>query len=261
MNTYIETLRNSGWVVRVILATIGNDPDKKENYSFIDHVTQIAASVTTTYGLNHTALQIGPYYIHYTTSNLISFHDVEQKQSAFAMLYPVQNFSITFKNTPQLLALCSVIIDFNSRQYNTLNNNCHDFVETVLDAIGCPQFPKKGPIANFLKLVRTSNTGVNHMRIKDLHEKLVEFDAYEAFAKYCQQEEIKQVIRTPPANLTVEQDQFLQVLKAVERGFQIQQPLHKQIPREELVFSAQDSSSLLHSTVDKITKFVPSKRN
>jgi len=92
-------------------------------------------------------------------------------------------------------------------------------------------------------------------------KKLVEFDAYEAFAKYCQQEEIKQVIRTPPANLTVEQDQFLQVLKAVERGFQIQQPLHKQIPREELVFSAQDSSSLLHSTVDKITKFVPSKRN
>jgi len=179
---------------------------------------------------------------------------VEQKQAAFAMLYPDQNFSITYKNSSQLLALCKVIVEFNSKKYDTRTNNCHDFVESTLITIGCPQFPKEGPIANFLELVRKSNTGINHMRIKDLHNKLVEFDAYEAFAKYCQQEEIKQIISTPPKKRTVEQEQLFQVLRAVERGYQIQKPLHEHIPRESLVFNAQERPSLLHTTTDNFTK-------
>jgi len=214
-------------------------------------VTQIAASVTTSLGLNHGALQIGPYYVHYTTLNFVTFHDIEQKGSSFAMLYPHQDFSL---QPEQLLGLCQAIVNFNLKQYDDRNNNCHHFVDAVLTAIKCPPFPTKGPIANFLDMVRWSNTGINHMRIRDLHNNLQNFESYEGFRKYCQQDEIKRIISTSPSNITEEQQQYLQVLRAVERGFQIQQPLHKQIPKKDLIFNGGDESSLLLLT-DKITKF------
>jgi len=255
LNSQIKMLSQTDWSVRLVLATL-SDKDRRETYSMADYFRLAAVSIAgITYGMNHTALQIGPYYIHYTTSNLVTLHDVENKSNAFVMLYPHKQFALKYSKD-NMIALCRVIVEYNmGRDYDDMEHNCHNFVEAVFDEIKCPSFPEEGPIANFLKLVKTSRTGVNHMRIKNLEGQIIEFSDHAQLKKYCQTPSIKRLIDTPPSELEEKEYQLCEVLKAVERGFQIQVSHNKQLTNDELIFPKSENISMLHTQVDKITKY------
>jgi len=93
------------------------------------------------------------------------------------------------------------------------------------------------------------------MRVKNLEGQIIEFSDHVDLKKYCQTPSIKKLINTHPSELEDNEYQFIEVLKAVERGFQIQLSHNKQHNNDELIFPQSENISLLHTQVDKVTKY------
>jgi len=257
---------NNGLVVRIILSSLGPVKDKQ---TLMRGMTIWIASKVTPLGLNHTSLQVGPYLIHWTDSHVVTLHDVGDHQNVFALLYPDKNFYLDIhEHKDSLLNLCTLMVEFNNTRYNNLTNNCQKFVDAALESISCNKtWIKNGPINRFLGHVTKTDCGVNNMSFWDENDQQHAFKNYDEFRLFCEQNSaIKALIEdraylespgiTDPKDR--EKAELLQILKAIERGFQIQLPNDQK--EKSLIFPIQSFEKVGEITAFPAeTLFVPIK--
>jgi len=171
---------------------------------------------------------VGPYYVHWTDSSVVSFHDVGEKEKSFAMVYPNKDpFIDPSKSKEKLMNFCQLITEFNNSKYDPFRNNCHDFVSKSLQILSPVDWLKKGPIVNFLEFAR-SNEANNKTWIVPKFDGtgFVTFDTHEQFCNYCLSDgTIKQIFKKRDSylgQLTQGEIEYLEVLKAIERGHILQ---------------------------------------
>lgn len=229
--------------VRVIISSLPKVQDKQ---TFLGGLTVWVASHITPLGLNHTSLQVGPYLIHWTDSNLVTVHNVGDHKNVLALIYPDTQFALDIQNDKEnLMKLCNTIVDYNGKMYDKYTNNCQKFVDVALLSIGCKKkWIENGPILTFLSHVAKLDCTASKMTFWDLKGKEHSFKNYNEFQKYCKEDpEIQGLLKNTASYASGKGDpvkaEFLQILKAIERGFQIQFPDKQKTPNENLLFPIQ----------------------
>jgi len=135
-------------------------------------------------------------------------------------------------------------------------NNCQKFVDTALEVISCKKtWLEDGPIVRFLNHVTKLDCGASIMSFWDLQGQQHTFEDYDEFRLFCKQNSaIQDLFENLPSyiNTDPEKAELLQVLKAIERGFQIQKQNDKKLQNKDLLFPIES-----YENVGAITAFPP----
>jgi len=124
-----------------------------------------------------------------------------------------------------------------------LTNNCQNFVDDALKSISCKKtWLKDGPIVNFLDHVTRLECGVNKMSFWDEEDQQHTFQNYDDFKEFCRKNsKIQELVNNRQYyESDQEKAEYLQILKAIERGFQIQLPNDQKEQNSNLLFPIQD---------------------
>jgi len=143
------------FIVRIVFTSLILDPSILEQIE----LNLVPSLPGTPFGLNHVALQVGPFLIHYHDGEVVTVHAIHSK-ACCAMIYPDPGFKLSRTVTEEerkqgkrdLMDLAKVMVDFNLRAaYNRLNNSCQTFVMQALERIGCEmRWTKDGPVSRFV---------------------------------------------------------------------------------------------------------------
>lgn len=113
------------------------------------------------WGINHTALQIGPYLLEWNTGELVAPRSLRSN----GVVARFRFMPITLSADQVIQKVSDVCVDFNlNRTYSRLGSNfnsnganCQSFVDAIISALGLQNFwSTKGPIAHYLDLVRSN---------------------------------------------------------------------------------------------------------
>lgn len=169
-----------------------------------------------TYGLNHAALQIGPYLFDWNTSEIVLPRTFRSRN--VVLLIPINDVCVVPKTESNLLRISEFITEWNRNwkySRDSSNNqkkvgNCQHFVECLLQELRIqPSWQKNGPIENYIGKLKSNALGGETLRIWDKqgehefqnHKALVEY--YENFARSEADARIR--------------EEFRLILKSIER--------------------------------------------
>jgi len=165
----MDTLAGQGLIFRLVFVSLDINITTKSSFfeKLRARIIPYIPLEGLKYGLNHVALQIGPYLIHWTNSSLVTITPLASA-SACAMIYPDEKFKI--KGEAQIKKVCEAIADWNLKmKYNRLTSNCQNFVEYMFTQVGCtPTWIPGGLIDSFVSEISKCEIGVHQMKIRDL---------------------------------------------------------------------------------------------
>jgi len=244
----MNAITKDGLVFRLIFVTIGDNDQKTGFFEKLQaRALPYMPSKGMKFGLNHVALQIGPYLIHWTDSSLVTIHPLAS-QSACAMIYPDEKFRI--RDTEQIKKVCAAIAKFNlGNTYHAIKCNCQHFVWFMMDELNCkPKWKPNGHIQTFVEEISKCEIGVHEMKIRDFKgEKVHKLKDYEAFIAFCKDDSnVQKILALKEDELSDDQREYAALLKCVERAFQ----LHA-LQQREVVTVSVDIIQKLQATFNK----------
>lgn len=155
-------------------------------------IKKTVAQSFTPYGLNHAAMQLGPYIIDWNESGLIIPRWMSSANSM--LLIPVRDdeqASIRFNVLPKI---CKKIVEWNSQwKYTNLTfnpskklSNCQDFVVKMLEFLNIqPNWKKDGFIDTYINKIKEGAIG-DEMKLWDVTDggKQVVFPDHDSLADW-----------------------------------------------------------------------------
>jgi hypothetical protein len=149
----------------VITEICHSDTDKALRMVLSPIISKIPIVNSGDFGLFHTALIIGPFYLEWTDSSLC----VPKKMvSSMALLSAdIDEIAVKQESLPELTQkLAEVVVNWNTNYtYKKTNvnpneheGNCQDFVDELLTAVGINTTQFGGALGNFLVDMRTKGT-------------------------------------------------------------------------------------------------------
>lgn len=158
------------------------------------HISRQVAKSISPYGLNHAALQIGPYIIDWNESAIIIPRWMSSANST--LLIPVREddkAAIRFNALPKI---CKKLVEFNTQwKYSSLTYsasnktcNCQDFVQKLMEWLECaPTWKKGGYIDTYIKKIKEGAIG-EELKIWDMSEqgggKEIVFSGHDALLEF-----------------------------------------------------------------------------
>lgn len=198
-----------------------NLPD--DGVSMLDHITKrlkkIVAQSISPYGLNHAALQLGPYIIDWNESGIIIPRWMSSANST--LLIPVRDdeqASVRFNALPKI---CKKIVEWNvnwkytNLTFNTSKklSNCQDFVLKMLEFLDIqPNWKKGGFIDVYINKIKEGAITGDELKIWDVTDncKQVTFEDHDALADWWHSRSLEN--RDP---------ELVVLVKCIERVFQM----------------------------------------
>lgn len=209
-DTMREWQNTKNLTIKLLLSNI-NDPST----GFLTRwISQQVANATTTYGLNHAALQIGPYIVDWTTSQIVMPRIFKAKK--VVLLIPINETCIVPRSEDVLFRISEFIVEWNTqykyhRTKNSIKNrlgNCQFFVERLLDELGIkPSWQKNGPIEQYIEKIKENAINGDALVVWDKsgtphefknHDELVQFykTQVEGMTDFRTREEMEHILKS-----------------------------------------------------------------
>lgn len=205
--------------VKLLLSSIPNDNKMGQA------VAGLFANVLTQWGLNHAALQVGPYIVDWTTSELVIPRVFKAKK--VVLVIPI-NPQYPPKTEEALTKISEYIVNWNrnfkydSRTFTfeksqlKMRGNCHCFVEGLLKVLGVtPSWQPNGPIVRYVRKIKTDIIKGDVLRIWDLNGVEYQFHSHNELVKFYETH-VKTISDTEPATAPIRYE-MEQILKSLER--------------------------------------------
>lgn len=154
-NPIYKSLKSEGKQVRVKLV-LGEICKSNVQKTFRRMMSPVLTKFDTqqTFGIVHSALVVGPWYIEWNTSSLCIPRKCYSGAALIAADLDIRN-SKTVNMEEAISKLTNIIIDWNThRVYDSKKNNCQTFVDDVLKEFGVDMKKFKGPFGEYLKRMR-----------------------------------------------------------------------------------------------------------
>jgi len=160
----------------------------------------------------------------------------------------------------KLKSLCELMVKFNGTTYDNWDRNCQDFVNAALNLIAPVKWLKSGPIEKFVDQIKKVNCNNCVMTIWNFSgTKTSQFSGYWDFNCYCKENretcDLLNKQRGFEPQLTAVEEEYLQVLKAVERGFIVQLPNDLKPDNQQLIFPVEELEETTFTALPGITTF------
>mmetsp|Transcript_2375 Transcript_2375/g.3452 ORF Transcript_2375/g.3452 Transcript_2375/m.3452 type:complete len:359 (+) Transcript_2375:57-1133(+) len=188
--------------VKLVVGETARDPKTKICQLIMSPVFS-HLNITSEFGLFHTALIVGPWYIDWNNSSICR---PRMCQSRAAIIALDINNNITKINIDQSLdKLADVILEWNiCKAYDQKKENCQHFVEDLLKSLGCNHAIQSLATSNYLKKLREKGKCSLRYKLSPEQQKLL--GTTESKIRFESHEDL---------------DQFVNKLKKVDQNFEV----------------------------------------
>lgn len=177
---YKKTLLADGnnLTIKLLISGLGNP---------VNPLVNVAAQVMSEYGATHAGIQIGPFILDWTTSEVIVPRPIRIKQPICVLdvQSKVQISESSLRKLARLVVCWNLTMHYNNMGFSTKSMfssksaNCHCFAKALMQYMDiAPFWTKNGVISKYLRHVKRSN----------VHAKMVcqstEFKSHEELDKH-----------------------------------------------------------------------------
>lgn len=187
--------------------------------------------INTSYGMFHTALIIGPFYLDWNSSELCVPKRIMKSTESFLSTdiseIAIENDDIDFviKKISEVIATWNTTYSYGSAKIGN-SRNCQDFVDDILKSLGINWEPKKGgAFDKFLTSIKKGNihsakffaSDEFEKRFKDnkniMNKRRWEFSTHDELDQFCLE------LQKSCKNIEKEFNEEWTLLKGLDRGF------------------------------------------
>lgn len=221
--------------VKLVVTEMNNSNTFKTFRKFLSPIMNSLPNLTHEFGIFHTAIIVGPWYLEWTDSAIVFPRKMYSSMALLsADLDSTTMKAMTLDQVSDKLA--QVVIKWNvHKEYCNYalrgkkpnQGNCHDFVEDVLKALDI-QIPTSGAFANFLKKMKEN--GQCEMEFSPSSEFKEQFQLTAPSYKFDTHKELDSFVqRLTQINelaLTMDYAQEMMLLKSFDRAFWLRHLKH-----------------------------------
>eukprot|EP01080_Neovahlkampfia_damariscottae_P009363 gene9363-1574_t len=204
--------------VKIVITSTEHITDKTRK--IVSPLVNPIKNINSQFGLFHTALIIGPYYLDWTEQELVIPKTVMKSKRSFMSIDVTE---IPVKNIDEIVdSLADVISEWNVYyKYSQMNGdrrgNCQDFVDAIFEKLNIKYEPK-GILAEYLKIIRNKGKSTPIFSPDDDFKKKfkteeIEFKSHKEVDKY-----VLDLLKIDPDFENSYPDEY-KLLKSFDRGF------------------------------------------
>lgn len=160
-NSEIQKINNRGWRIKVVITELSHNPLPKNQQNFRSQVSTLLniISLAPTFGMFHSAIIVGPFYLHWNDSELIIPRSENFMSSAAYFACDITTVETTAEDGFERIA--RLVCSWNrTKKYHNLQSNCHHFVEEMFSVLGVDlnEFIKNSAIGDYLSRLKSSGS-------------------------------------------------------------------------------------------------------